>query len=209
MFNHPVENFMALFISINTSHIPWENVKGVLVYPDFFKLALKLSMDHPTAWKRDKVKFLPQRSPNNPWMTHRTLKSNVQAIRQPTCYSTHNPPMTYPGVCLMREKPLIPVQNLPKIKCSMIRHMASETNVRFYMRHTLWWVINKRPNCPKQYTTTSLQPTPMHGRGNCTPGAEPGQQNRPLHGAKSQTRVENLLVRGGGGGQSKLGWANK
>ena len=49
MFNHPVENFTALFISINTSHIPLENVKGVLVHPDCLKLELKLSMDHPTA----------------------------------------------------------------------------------------------------------------------------------------------------------------
>ena len=39
----------------------------------------------------------------------------------------------------------------------------------------------------------------MHGRGNCTPGAEPGQRISPLHEAKGQTRVENSLVRGGGG----------
>ena len=41
------------------------------------------------------------------------------------------------------------------------------------------------------------QPTPMHGRGNCTPGAEPGQWISPLHEAKGQTRGENPLVRGG------------
>ena len=43
----------------------------------------------------------------------------------------------------------------------------------------------------------------MHGRGNCTPGAEPGQQISSLHEAKGQTRVEDPLVRGGGGGGTK------
>ena len=46
----------------------------------------------------------------------------------------------------------------------------------------------------------------MHGRGNCTPGAEPGQRISPLHEAKGQTRVENPLVRGGG---DKVSWARK
>ena len=48
----------------------------------------------------------------------------------------------------------------------------------------------------------------MHGRGNCTPGAEPGQWISPLHEAKGQTRVENPLVRGGGE-QNESGRASK
>ena len=52
------------------------------------------------------------------------------------------------------------------------------------------------------------QPTPMHGRGNCTPGAESGQRISSLHEAKGQTQVENPLVRGGDKA-SRAGQASK
>ena len=105
-------------------------------------------MDHPTAWKKIRLNFYPKDPLKTPeWHTERSSLTSQPKGSQLAMVPTTG--QCTRGWCLMREKPLTTVQNLPEIKYSFIWYMASETNLHFNTRHTPYWVIDKRPNCPQ------------------------------------------------------------